>query len=97
MDDDVINRDVTDRGTVDRDVIDRGTIDRDVIDRGVIVRPPNIIISRDDLEDETYRENNYKDVSTKGISNCSENSIKSVARHFREVVCIKIGHKYKLR
>jgi len=41
------------------DVIDRG-----VIDRGVIVRPPNIVISRDD-PDESYRDQNYQNVSTK--------------------------------
>ena len=44
------------------DVIDRG-----VIDRGVIVRPPNIVISRDD-PDESYRDQNYQNVSTKGKS-----------------------------
>ena len=44
------------------DVIDRG-----VIDRGVIVRPPNIVITREDQdEDETFREQNYKNISTKG-------------------------------
>ena len=42
------------------DVIDRG-----VIDRGVVVRPPNIIISRDD-ESDVYRDQNYQNVSTKG-------------------------------
>jgi len=43
------------------DVIDRG-----VIDRGVIVRPPNIVITREDQdEDETFREQNYQNVSTK--------------------------------
>lgn len=41
------------------DVIDRG-----VIDRGVVVRPPNIIISRDD-ESDVYRDQNYVNVSTK--------------------------------
>lgn len=41
------------------DVIDRG-----VIDRGVIVRPPNIVISRED-PDESYRDQNYQNVSTK--------------------------------
>lgn len=42
-------------------------IDRGVIDRGVIVRPPNIVITREDQdEDETFREQNYQNVSTKG-------------------------------
>ena len=64
----------TTRARPRNDVIDRG-----VIDRGVIVRPPNIVISRED-PDESYRDQNYQNVSTKGKSKTWAHSLTTRSR-----------------